>query len=277
MRKSMIFGYARVSTSTQSIERQMKNINSKIKELVKADYFRMYPDGTDEGLAAYIKGRTKVYSEKFTGTKMDRPEWNKLIENVEKGDTIVFDEVSRMSRDAEEGFEAYKSLYERGVNLVFIKDPAMNTSNFRKTEEIAMTGNWIADAYIETTNRVLMQLAEIQFKSSFQTAEHEVDYLHKRTKEGMAASGATSEYELNEDGSVVIGKNGRPVIKKPGKISVSKTGKKINVKKANPMKEQIKRRSKDFDGTETDAQILENIGLARNTYYKYKKELIEEA
>ncbi len=84
-----------------------------------------------------------------------------------------------MERDAEEGFGGYKDLCEKGVTLVLLKESTLNTENFRQTEQIAITGNWIADAYIETTNRVLMQLAENQIKAAFATAQHEVDFLHK--------------------------------------------------------------------------------------------------
>lgn len=280
MRKSMIFGYARVSTKTQNLERQMQKITSKIKRIAKDAYFQDNPDGTEKGFEEHLKLRTKIFSEKFTGTKIDRPEWNKLCSKLQSGDTVIFDEVSRMSRNAEDGFEAYKTLYEKGVNLIFIQDPSMNTSHFRKTIEIEIekTGNWIADKYIKTTNEVLMELAELQFKAAFEMSEKDIKYLRQRTTEGMKASGATSKYKTDDNGEVILDKYGRPVIDRDdpenlGKISKAKTGKKLNVSKAAPMKEQIRRRSKDFDGTETDAQILQNIGLARNTYYKYKKEL----
>ena len=53
-------------------------------------------------------------------------------------------------------------------------------------------------------------------------------------------------------------------------------GRKLNVKKAQPMKEQILKYSKDFDGSLNDVECMKLTGLARNTYYKYKKELKDE-
>ena len=47
-------------------------------------------------------------------------------------DIIVFDSVSRMSRDAEEGFELYERLFNKGVELVFLKEPHINTSTYRE-------------------------------------------------------------------------------------------------------------------------------------------------
>lgn len=53
-------------------------------------------------------------------------------------------------------------------------------------------------------------------------------------------------------------------------------GRKLTVKKEAPAKAEIKRLSRDFDGTLTDVEVMKIVGLARNTYYKYKKKLKEE-
>ena len=112
-----IYGYCRISRKQQNIERQIRNI--------KKDY----PDAV-------------ILQEAYTGTKIDRPEWVKLYKIAKEGDTIIFDSVSRMSRNAEEGFQAYEDLYNRGVNLVFIKEPHINTSTYKNaaSKNIAMTG-----------------------------------------------------------------------------------------------------------------------------------------
>ena len=74
-----------------------------------------------------------IVSESYTGTTMDRPVWNKLLKAIKPDDTLVLDEVSRMSRTAQEGFEVYLDLFNRGINLVFIKEPHLNTDVFRKS------------------------------------------------------------------------------------------------------------------------------------------------
>ena len=227
MRKANVYGYARISTMKQSIQRQIDNIKS------------IYPNAV-------------IITEEYTGTKMDRPNWNKLVKNLTPGDTIVFDEVSRMSRNATEGFDTYKMLYDMGINLVFLKESTLNTENFRATQQIASVGNEIADLYIETTNKVLMILAEQQIKKAFETAQHEVDFLHKRTSEGIAVARAKGKQ---------IGRT---------------TGTKVETKKAKASKEKIKALSKEFTGTNTDLEVIAILGLARNTYYKYKAELKAE-
>ena len=227
MRKANVYGYARISTMKQSIQRQIDNIKS------------IYPNAV-------------IITEEYTGTKMDRPNWNKLVKNLTPGDAIVFDEVSRMSRNATEGFDTYKMLYDMGINLVFLKESTLNTENFRATQQIASVGNEIADLYIETTNKVLMILAEQQIKKAFETAQHGVDFLHKRTSEGIAVARAKGKQ---------IGRT---------------TGTKVETKKAKASKEKIKALSKEFNGTNTDLEVIAILGLARNTYYKYKAELKAE-
>ena len=92
----MIYGYVRVSTDKQNIDRQIRNILA-------------------------VDASAKIYQEIFTGTKTTgRHEFQKLLNKVQSGDTIIFDSVSRMSRNASEVFELYKKLFDDGVNLVFI-------------------------------------------------------------------------------------------------------------------------------------------------------------
>ena len=102
-----IFGYCRISTKSQKIERQEANIREQ------------FPDAI-------------IYKEAFTGTKLQgRKELDKILRQAKTGDTIVFDEVSRMSRNAEEGFQLYQKLFNSGVELVFLKEPHINTSTYR--------------------------------------------------------------------------------------------------------------------------------------------------
>ena len=116
----MIYGYVRISTKKQNIQRQTRNIE------------RQYPTA-------------KIISEVYTGTKIDRQEWQKLIKRVKPGDTIVFDSVSRMSRNAEEGFKCYEELFNRGIELVFLKEPHINTEVFKRVREttVPMTGTTV--------------------------------------------------------------------------------------------------------------------------------------
>lgn len=111
----------------------------------------------------------------------------KLLKAVKPGDTIIFDSVSRLSRNAAEGFADYELLYNKGVNLIFIKEPHINTDTYKAagSQSLAFTGNDIADIYIDATNKVLMILAQRQIQLAFEQAEKEVADLHERTAEGI--------------------------------------------------------------------------------------------
>ena len=105
--------------------------------------------------------------------------------------------------------------------------------------------NGIAELFHEYTIDIAKELIEIAFKQ----AQAEVDFLHKRTSEGIAVARA----------------NGKQI----GRAE----GTKIETKKAKASKERIIELSKDFKGTNTDIEVMKILGIARNTYYKYKSEL----
>lgn len=225
---SKIYGYCRISTNKQSIERQQRNILSMYKDAI-------------------------IINEVFTGTKIyERKEFNKLLKQVKQGDTIVFDSVSRMSRDAEEGFKLYEELFNKDIELVFLKEQHINTETYKKalTNNIEMTGTNV-DFILEGINKYLLALAKEQIKIAFNQAEKEVKDLHQRTKEGIETA------RLN------------------GKQIGQKKGTKLITKKSIKAKEDIIKYSKDFKGTLKDIEVIKLTGLARNTYYKYKKEIVE--
>ena len=221
----MIYGYCRISTSKQNIERQIRNIK------------RDYPNA-------------KIIKEVYTGTKIDRIEFNKLLKVVKQGDTIVFDSVSRMSRNAEEGFKLYEELFNNGIELVFIKEQHISTKTYKKAlnNNIEMT-NTNVDYILEGINKYLLALAKEQIILAFAQAEKEVQDLHQRTKEGIETA------RLN------------------GKQIGQRAGIKLTTKKSIKAKEDIIKYSKDFKGSLADVDVMKLIGISRNSYYKYKKEL----
>ncbi len=242
MGKSIIFGYARVSTMKQRIERQIDNIK------------REYPGAV-------------IITEEYTGTTTDRPKWNKLVEQIkkesEKGKeiTLVFDEVSRMSRNAAEGIELYEELFNMGVNLIFIKEPHINSKVYRdklnrQIEKLAGTGSKATDKLLDNMLTALheytIDIAKEQIEIAFQTAQAEVDYLHQRTSEGVRKAQAAGKQVGRRKGST------------------------IETKKSMEAKKQIQKHSRDFNGTLSDVDCIKLIGIARNTYFKYKKELKAE-
>ena len=224
----MIYGYCRISTKKQNIERQARNIK------------QLYPNAL-------------IIKEVFTGTKLERKEWNKLEKALKAGDTVVFDSVSRMSRNADEGFAAYETMFNNEIELIFLKEPHINTSTYKKamTNQVPLVGNNV-DFILEGINKYLLSLAKEQIKLAFEQAEKEVLDLKQRTREGIQTA------RLN------------------GKQIGQKQGAKLITKKSIASKKLILKHSKTFNGTLSDIDTMKLTGLSRNTYYKYKRELKEE-
>ena len=189
-----IYGYIRVSTARQDPLRQERSILAK------------YPDAV-------------IYRETFTGARISRPEFNRLLKHVQPGDTIVFDEVSRMSRNAEEGFALYKELMCKGINLVFLKEPHINTETYKDSLQKhinmnANSGDPAADKLLKAIsaalNEYMLDLAEKQIYQAFGTAQQELDYLHKRTSEGVAVAKANGKQIGRKTGSKIRQKKEAP-------------------------------------------------------------------
>ena len=223
------YGYCRISTAKQSIERQIRNISSA------------YPNA-------------QIITEVYTGTKFQgRKELDKLLKTVKEDDTVIFDSVSRMSRNADEGFNMYQQLYSRGINLVFLKEPHINTDTYKNalTNGITLTGTNV-DYILEGVNKYLLALAKEQIKLAFEQSEKEVADLHQRTKEGIETA------RLN------------------GKQIGQKQGAKLVTKKSIEAKEKIKKYNNSFGGSLNNEETWTLIGISKMTFYKYKNEIIEE-
>ena len=240
---SNTYGYCRISTPTQSLDRQERNIKS------------LYPNAI-------------IFKEAFTGRSMDRPMWQKLYKMLRKDDTIVFDEVSRMSRDANSGFELYQELFDKGINLIFLKESHINTDVYKEAmaKSIDVDGaDEVVNAIIDGVNKGLKLIAQKQIKLAFETSQHEVDFLSQRTREGIETA------RIN------------------GKQIGGKVGSTYNIKVKAGIQEIIKKKSKNFDGSNSDSEVMAIINatkyldgkgmekmyhISNNTYYKYKRELM---
>ena len=225
----MIYGYCRISTNKQNIERQVRNI-----------------------LAAYPSAI--IVKEVYTGTKFQgRKELDKILKTIRPNDTIVFDSVSRMSRNSDEGYTLYEELFNKGITLVFLKEPHINTDTYKKaiSGSIAMTGT-NADYILEGVNKYMLALAKEQIKICFEQAEKEVKDLRRRTIEGIETA------RLN------------------GKQIGRAAGTKIEYESTKQKKREIYKYSSSFNGMLKDKEVIKLFGISRNSYYKYKREIKEE-
>ena len=130
------YGYCRISTAKQNIERQERNI------------LQLFP-------------KAHIVKETFTGTRIvGRKDWNQLYKKIIKqAETkkvrVIFDSVSRFSRNANEGCELYEDLFRKGVTLVFLKERHIDTDVYRETLQRQIdiyvnTGNTATDKLLNT-------------------------------------------------------------------------------------------------------------------------------
>lgn len=94
--KNYIFGYARVSTEQQNLDRQL-------------DALKKY-------------GVDMIYNEKMTGTKRDRPELEKMLDRMTEGDTVVVESLSRLGRSTKDLIGLTELFQSKGVHLVSLKE-----------------------------------------------------------------------------------------------------------------------------------------------------------
>lgn len=225
----MYYGYCRISRKTQNIERQIRNIITAFPE-------------------------AEIFQEAYTGTKIyGRKEFDALLRKVRKDDTIIFDSVSRMSRNAEEGIELYFELFDRGINLVFLNERYIDTDIYKENlkDKIELTGT-DEDEIFKGLNNYFRKLAIRQIRIAFEQAEKEVTDLHSRTKQGIETAR----------------QNGKQIGQKKGVTLVTK--------KSLEIKPLIKKYNRDFGGPLNDIETIKQVGISRATFYKYKKELIAE-
>ena len=224
-----VYGYARISTPKQSIDRQIRNIYQYDASAI-------------------------IFKETYTGKTTERPEFNKLVNHLVKGDTLICDSVSRFSRNSDEGFELYQRMYKEGVSLVFLKEPHINTETYKKAlnTQIDMTGNQIADEYIKATNNVLMILARQQIRIAFDQSQKEVDDLSQRTKEGIKTA------------------------KLKGHIPGRRKGFTYNTKKYIRSKDLIMQYAKEYGGQMKNKDLIKLCDVDPGTYFRYKRRIKEE-
>lgn len=104
--KNFIFGYARVSTEQQNLDRQL-------------DMLQKY-------------GVDFIYNEKMTGTKRNRPELEKLLERLTEGDTVVVESLSRLGRSTKDLIWLMETFNSKGVNLISLKESIDTTTSTGK-------------------------------------------------------------------------------------------------------------------------------------------------
>lgn len=111
----------------------------------------------------------------------NRDEWNRLEKLVQSGDCIVFKDICRFTREAENGYKKYMELLNKGIDLIFIDNPTVSTPYIKQLMGVASEQNLVARVSLESTIKLLL-IVELD------RAEQERLTIKQRTIDGIAAS-----------------------------------------------------------------------------------------
>lgn len=219
---NVIFGYERISTKE---DRELQSFTRQ------NDAFERYQK--DNGIKIDL-----IFKDDASGKSFDRPEWQKLEKIVHEGDTIIFKELSRFTREAVNGYEKYMSLYNLGVNMVFIDNPTMNTEYIHMLNKAANEQDLVTKTALEGTIKLLL-IVELD------RVEKQRLTIVKNIRDGISASDK---------------KSGRPT----GKLD----------KMTDVLRADIKAYLKDRSISQTD--LMKKHQISRNTLKKYI-EIVKES
>lgn len=146
----MKIGYARVSTVDQNEARQMEALRE---------------EGVD-----------KIYMDKKSGKDFNRPEYQKMIASLQKGDVLVIHSIDRLGRNYEEIIAEWRKITKEIEADIVVQDmPLLNT-----TQNKDLTGTLIADIVLQLLSYV---------------AQRERENIRQRQKEGIAIAKAQGKYK----------------------------------------------------------------------------------
>lgn len=141
----------------------------------------------DKSLKRYAEANGLNYNERYiykddtSGSTFNRPEWEELEGNLNSGDTIIFKEISRFTRQAEEGYRKYMELMNNDINLVFIDNPTVSTDYIKQLMSIANSQQLVARTALESTIKLLL-IVELD------RVQQEREIIAERIKQGIQAS-----------------------------------------------------------------------------------------
>ncbi len=224
------FGYCSSGCTRPQFEKQIDSIN------------RSYPNAI-------------IIKELYSKTETDRTELNKLLAQLEKEDTLVVSSMDRISREPEKLFLIYNELARKGVKLIFINQPYMNTDVFLSAYE-EMISEFPEPEHI-AIEKSIQRILKAQITRILEKSWEELQMHRSMMKESFQQAKAEG--------------------KQIGRVS----GKRYESRKSFMIKELIQKYNQNYNGSMNDVQTMEQIRndmgtISRNTYYKYKKELVED-
>ena len=207
---------------------------SSDKQSFQRQYKALEKYASENNLA--FNNRT-IYKDDISGSTFDRDDWNALEQILQPGDTIVFKEISRFTREADAGYKKYMDLMNNGINLIFLDNPTVSTDYIKQLTDIANSQQLVAKTALEGTIKLLL-IVELD------RVQQERETIVKRIKQGIEASDK---------------KSGR----KQGSLD----------KMSDDLKDDIKKFLNDRSIKQID--LMRKHDISRNTLKKYIK-IVEE-
>lgn len=218
-----VYSYMRISTQEERGLQKFTRQESALERYAK-----------EHGIEYLLEFREDKSGKDF----LNREQWRKLESIAQTGDTIVFKDICRFTRQAEAGYKKYMELLNRGIELIFIDNQTVSTPYIKQLLNVAKEQNLIAKTSLESTVKLLL-LVELD------RAETERITTAQRIKDGIAASDR---------------KSGRPV----GKLDKMSDDLKSDI-----VAYMADRRVKAVD-------IMRKHGISRNTFKKYCEVVTKE-
>ncbi|MBE6112579.1 MAG: recombinase family protein [Peptococcaceae bacterium] len=161
-----IFSYARISTAEERALQTFARQDSALERYAKENEIEY----------------TMQFKEDVSGKSFDeRKQWKALESVLKEGDTVVFKDISRFTREAENGYSKYMELMEKGVELIFIDNLAVSTPYIKRLANVAQEQNLVVKTALESVIKLLI-IVELD------RVEQERNTLIKRIKDGIEAS-----------------------------------------------------------------------------------------
>ncbi len=162
-----IYYYLRISTKERNDKQSFKRQEKSLKDYAKINDLKY--------------NERNVFKDDVSGATFDRVEWLELEERLITGDTIIFKEISRFTRQAEQGYDKYMELMNKGINLIFIDNPTVSTTYIKNLMNVADQQQLVAKTALESTIKLLL-IVELD------RVQQEREIIVKRIKQGISAS-----------------------------------------------------------------------------------------
>lgn len=158
------YSYKRISTDTEK-----QNFNRQIKALERY--------ATEHNIEFLIDFTEEKSAKNF----QDRPQFQKLDKLLQSGDTVVFKDISRFTREAENGYSKYMEWLARDISIVFIDNPTVSSDYIRQMMTTASEQDIVTKTAIEGVIKLLL-IVELD------RAEQQRRYISKAITDGIATS-----------------------------------------------------------------------------------------